>query len=380
MINKKIRICHFINIITGKSDGTYSHLKMIFKYLDKEKYQLYLVFQGDPNMEAEAKSLGVKVHTIKSLNKKFSIACFKQFYLFVKTENIDIIHTHFLKPYSIAGIVNIFLRKKMIFNYHGLFIDNEYNKKIDKFIYLSIHMLINFFNAVDLAIVPSNSSKKILLDETNRFKCIKVYYNGFDMDYGGKIADNIVNYLDELRKSYFVIGIVARIDRQKRIDIVLEIAQNISKIRDDIYFVILGDGALENEINRKIESMKLKKSVRMLGYVSNAKYYIKYFDLLLFTSDWEGLPLSVWESMAAKVPIISTDVGGMREILEGENCGLLYPAENVERGVRAILELVSDNKIRIEMGENGYKAIVEKYNSKAFAEFINTLYFNLIQE
>ena len=71
--------------------------------------------------------------------------------------------------------------------------------------------------------------------------------------------------------------------------------------------------------------MNLNQNVKMLGYIPNAKLYIKYFDLLLFTSDWEGLPLSVWEAMAAKVPIVSTDVGGVKEILEKEKCGLTYP-------------------------------------------------------
>ncbi len=99
----KIKICHFVNIITGKSDGVFAHLKMIFKYVDQDKFQQYLVFHGNPQIEAEVAKLGIKVHVIKSLNKKFSIKPFIEFYSFVKSENIDIIHTHFLKPYVIGG-------------------------------------------------------------------------------------------------------------------------------------------------------------------------------------------------------------------------------------------------------------------------------------
>ncbi len=131
---EKIKICHFINIINGKSDGVFTHVKMLFKYVDNAKFEQCLVFQGNELIEREIKSLGFEVYTIPSLKKKFSIKSFIQFYSFVKSHKIDIIHTHFLKPYSISGIVNIFLRKKMIYNYNGLFIENLYNSKSEKFI------------------------------------------------------------------------------------------------------------------------------------------------------------------------------------------------------------------------------------------------------
>ena len=373
----KINVCHFTNIITGKSDGTYAHIRMIFKYLSKDKFQNFLVFQGNSDIEIEARQLGIKVHVMKSLNKKFPVRCFKEFYSFVKSENIDIIHVHFLKPYSIAGLSNIFLRKKMIFNYHGLFIDNLYNTKIDKLLYKRIHEIVNFFNVVDVAIVPSITSRQILLNETNKFKSIKTYYDGYDEIIDEQIDSELIKFFLDLKKISFVVGIIARIDIQKRIDIALEIAKEITKIRNDVCLVILGDGALEKEIAKKIEVMNLNQNVKMMGYIPNAKLYIKYFDLLLYTSDWEGLPLSVWEAMAAKVPIVSTDVGGVKEILEKEKCGLTYPKRNVEQGVKTILELLSDEKKREVMGEKGYNAIKQKYNSKAFADFFNNLYLSL---
>ena len=279
---------------------------MLFKYVDNAKFEQCLVFQGNELIEREIKSLGFEVYTIpSSLKKKFSIKSFIQFYSFVKSHKIDIIHTHFLKPYSISGIVNIFLRKKMIYNYHGLFIENLYNSKSEKFIYRNIHRIINYLNVVDLALVPSNTGKQMLLNETSLFKFIKVYYNGYDSIVDKQPSSEIVSIFSHLKKAFHIVGIIARIDIQKRIDIALEIAKEITRVRNDVYFVILGDGDLEGEMAKKIESMNLNQNVKMFGYVPNAKLYIKYFDFtFLFTSDWEGLPLSVWEAMAAKVTIV----------------------------------------------------------------------------
>ena len=373
----KINVCHFTNIITGKTDGVYAHLKMIFGFTDSSKFQQYLVFGGNSDIEAEVKNLGVKVHVIKSLNKKLSFRCFKEFYLFVKAENIEIIHTHFLKPYSIAGLVNILLRKKMIYNYHGLFIDNLYNARLDKFIYKRIHSLLNYLNVVNITLVPSYSSRRILMDETKKFKSIEVYYNGYDDNKVGQIEPEIAKFFEALKKTFFVIGIVARIDIQKRIDLALEIAKKLTEKNSNIYFVIMGDGPLEDEMSKKVEVMKLGKKVRMMGYVLNAKLYVKYFDMLLLTSDWEGFPLSIWEAMAARVPVVSTNVGGIKEILETEKCGVVYSRGDVNGAVKAILELISDQKKRKEMGQNGLNAIKRRYNSKAFADFFNNLYSSL---
>jgi L-malate glycosyltransferase len=376
----KIKICHFTNIITGKSDGVYSHLKMIFRYVDREKFQQYLVFQGNPQIEAEVSKLGVKVIAINSLNKRFSIRSFREFYSIAKSENVDIIHTHFLKPYSIAGLLNIFLKKKLIFNYHGLFIENKYNTHFEKFIYRKVHTLINHMNVVDLAIVPSYASRQILMDETDKFGSVKVYYNGYDNLNNNDPEPELINYFEALKSSHFVIGIIARIDIQKRIDLALEIANKVISVNKEAYFVFLGDGVLKYEMTKKMNEMHLGKNVKMIGYIPNAKLYIKYFDLILYTSDWEGLPLSIWEAMAAGVPIVSRDVGGIKEVIEKENCGIVYPKDDIDGGIKIIIKLLSDKNQCLRMGTNGIKAIKEKYNSKAFAIFFNNLYYNLMQK
>ena len=114
------------------------------------------------------------------------------------------------------------------------------------------------------------------------------------------------------------------------------------------------------------------------GYVEGAKNYINYFDTLLLTSDWEGFPLTIWEAMAAGIPIISTDVGGIKEILEKEKCGLIYPKGDSDRAIRSIIELMDNNSYRMKLGENGKKAIETKYNRDQFISFFDALYSNLL--
>ena len=73
-----IRVCHIVNLITGRADGVYSHLKMIFKNSDKMKFQHYLIFQGGEKVEKEIQAIGIKVYVSESLKKKIDCRIFPE--------------------------------------------------------------------------------------------------------------------------------------------------------------------------------------------------------------------------------------------------------------------------------------------------------------
>ncbi len=374
---KKIRICHFTNHITGRSDGVYTHLMMLFKYLDKSTYEQFLVFQGDEKIENEVQALGVKVIVIPTIDNKFPINCLIQFLRFVKFYKIDIIQAHYLKPYIIGAIANIVLRKKMIFNYHGLFINNLYNNYFEKLAYRFFHSLSVLLGSVNLALAESLANKENLLRETKSFPEIRVYYNGFDPDMGDTIDINIVNHLTKLKEIYFIVGIIARIEIQKRIDISLNIAKTVVSKFPKTFFIYFGDGPDLYNMKKKIQALGLGKNVEFMDYIPGAKAYIKFFDILLFTSDWEGLPLSLWEAMANGVPIASTDVGGIKEIVEGEKCGIIFPKSSINEGAAVIEEFILNKELKSNLGKNGFEAIRNKYTLSAFIKTMETIYLDI---
>jgi len=371
---KTIRICHFVNHITGKSDGVYTHLMMLFKNLDRSKYEQFLVFQGNEKIENELKKMGIQVHVISSLNKKFSMKSFVQFYKFAKFYKIDIIQTHFLKPYTIGGLTNILLKRKMIHNYQGLFINNLYNTKLEKLFYKVAHIIIHLFKSVDLAIAPSFTSKEHLLSETKLFPRIEVYYNGYNLNSKSELNVELVSFIEKLRESNHIVAIIARLEVQKRIDVSLEITKRVFLNHKNIFFLYFGDGPLENEMKTLADELDIGESVKFMGFIPDIKDYIKYFDLLLFTSDWEGLPLTLWESMAAGVPIVSTDVGGIREIIEKEKCGLIFSKNSISEGAAAIEKLILDKELRNCLGKNGLEAVRNKYNISSFIKSVEAIY------
>jgi len=375
---KKIRICHICDRITGQSDGVYTHLLMLLNNIDKSRFEQIVIFQGGEIVENELRKNGVEVFTISGLKKRVSFRGLINIYKILRNEEVDIIHAHLIKPYILSGLMNIFLKKKLIFNYNGLFLTSVYHNSLERYILQILHFLIVFSRSVQIAIVPSQNSKSLLESETKIFPRVEVYYNGFNPRIESAKNKTIIDKLQKLKKEYFIVGVVARIEIQKRIDYALNILKELKRFKKKVFFVFFGDGPLDKEMVQLSNDLGISDQLKFFGYVESAKDYIQYFDTLLFTSDWEGLPLTMWEAMAAGIPIISTDVGGIKEILEKEKCGLIYPKGDTDRAIKSIIELMDNNSYGKKLGENGKRAIETKYNRDQFIGFFDALYSNLL--
>lgn len=374
-----IKICHFANLITGKSDGVFNHLCSIFLTTDKKKFKHILIFQGGQIIEKKLNDLNISYYVVESLNRKYSIKTFYDFYKILKKENPDILHTHLIKSYSIVGLLNIFFQKKLIFNYHGLFINNPYNSALQKKIYKLSDFLITKFDSLSLVITPSISSKNQLLCENNGFKKIKSYYNSYLPINGISQNQEIADELNLLKNKYFIVGIVARIEQQKRIDHALTILKELLKKKQNVFFVFFGEGPLEKEMKKLSIKNNIVRQCKFFGFVENASIYFKYFDLMLLTSDWEGFPIVIWEAMSKGIPVLSSDVGGIKEIIENENCGIVYNRNDLSLATKKLIYLIENPEILRTLGSNGKFAIKTKYTIENFTKSIEKFYTELYE-
>ena len=355
---------------------------MILNNSDKTKYEHFVVFQGNEYIEKELSGLAVKYLISESLKKKISIRAFTDIYRYLNNNDIDIIHTHLIKPYSIAGLVNILLRKKLIFNYHGIFLkNNPYYNIFEKSIYRIIQYLINNFSKTDVVLVPSEKSRQLLREETKLFPEPLVYYNGYPLKPDLPKANPIIaQQLEELRKYKHIIAVIGRLEIDKRIDQAVLLIKNLVDKKLKVHLIVFGDGSLLEELNQLIKKYQLIDSVEMFGYVKDIENYFKYLDVVLFTSDWEGMPLTMWESMANGVPIVAPNVGGFKEIIEANNCGFIYEPNDLKEAENKILELIKDESKRKYLGQNGKSVIEKKYNNKEFIKQIENIYSKLMSE
>ena len=175
-----------------------------------------------------------------------------------------------------------------------------------------------------------------------------------------------------------VVGTAARLVSVKRLDLFLGVAERLSRSLPEVRFVIAGQGSEENRIRNLITQYHLEDRVSMLGHRDDIHEVLGAMDLLLMTSDREGIPMVVLEAMALGVPIVSRDAGGIKEVLDHGTTGILVNSADIEKLAESCLMLLRDPAMRSRMAQNAQAAVLEKYSADANAAQILRLYRSLV--
>jgi glycosyltransferase involved in cell wall biosynthesis len=171
-----------------------------------------------------------------------------------------------------------------------------------------------------------------------------------------------------------VVLCLARLVAQKRHDLLLKAWQEVAV---DAVLLIAGDGPLQDDLQRQAEKLDIAPSVRFLGARSDVDSLLSAADITVLTSDWEGLPLAVLESMAAGRPVVATDVGGIRDVLAGGG-GVVVPPREPATTARVLTELLSDSAARERAAELGRSTIENYYHPATMVSRYDGLFRGLI--
>ena len=181
---------------------------------------------------------------------------------------------------------------------------------------------------------------------------IRTIYNGIDLAKF-LLPNRNGHYKEEwkLPKDAKVVAMVARMSRQKDYATFLEAAKKVTKQFPNTYFVLVGDGPLRPQIERKIQELNLGVQTRVLGACKDAWEIIQHVDVCALATHYEGCSNIIMEAMAASRPIVATDVGGNRELIVHGQTGLLVPPKDSNALASAIQEFLRDAQKAKIMGE-----------------------------
>jgi glycosyltransferase involved in cell wall biosynthesis len=152
-----------------------------------------------------------------------------------------------------------------------------------------------------------------------------------------------------------LVGFVGRLSHEKGPEIFVQIASMIHKKCDKYHFVLIGDGPLRRKLKDDIDNMGLNDHVHMAGLQIDMPQVYSSLDLVVSTSYSEAMPLAMIEAMAAGLPVIATNVGGVIDIVEIGRTGLLNGVGDLNGMANNIVTLMSDESARIEMGKAARK-------------------------
>jgi glycosyltransferase involved in cell wall biosynthesis len=170
--------------------------------------------------------------------------------------------------------------------------------------------------------------------------------------------------------------VIGRLVPQKNHDRFLRAATVAAEALPDARFLVVGDGPLRGEIEAKVAAAGLAERVRLTGVRADAHDLIARSDALVFSSDWEGLSIAALEALAAGVPVLSTDVEGMRELLQG-GAGVTAPLDDGTALGEEIARVLSDPERRREMGAAGRALVAAEFSPAWMTDAYEALYYEL---
>jgi N,N'-diacetylbacillosaminyl-diphospho-undecaprenol alpha-1,3-N-acetylgalactosaminyltransferase len=366
----------------------------LVQYLTQQGYEVFAIVPDDEYF-SKIKNTGIQTlsYTLKnnSLNPIASWASIKQIRRYCKEYKFHIIHSFSLQPNIYTGFACLFNKKIKIINHiTGLgyaFTTSKLKPLLYRLLILLLYQFLDLFTCK--VIVQNVDDKKILsklIGVKRKVEIVKgsgVNSELFSLRTVDK--DSLTNIRKEfnLQASDIICTFVGRLVFEKGIRELLESAINISKTNQSIKFLIIGwiDSHNPSCISQEyIDDLKSYSNIIFLGKRNDIKNILAITNIFVLPTYREGFPRSVLEAMSMGLPIISTDVPGVREAIKQNLNGILVPVKNVEKLSNAISLLASNYSEQIRMGKEGRKLVEQELDSKIIFERIAQIYDICLQK
>lgn len=297
----------------------------------------------------------------------------------IKSEKFDIVHTHTAKAGFIGRVAaRIAGTKVIIHTSHGLPYYSGQNK-LRYMMYKSLEVIASRF-----CDYVGSQNKEDLEKIVKYVDKSKVFYegNGVNLERLDNISHSINdNRLDKLKyelkieNDMVILLVGARIEKVKNHDLLIEALKILNQNGINRYCCLLaGEGPLEKELREKVKSYNLQDNIRFLGFRKDIYDLIKLSDVVVLTSEKEGIPRILMESMAFEKPIVATNVLGTKELVCNEETGLLSQYPDAKQLSENLSNIIKDKYLREKMGKCGRERIERYFTEDIVAKRLDKLY------
>ena len=301
------------------------------------------------------------------------------------THNIkpDVIHTHRIKENILGSISALFNNIPAVRTAHGAPEHKPAWSHIPKRLIFFIDWVCGRFLQKKIIAVSQDLAE--ILQKSFPANKIMVIENGIDLT---SLANTVASVkpghvkLDiEPGTSSFRIGIAGRLVPVKRVDIFIKAAAELLNTHPELNtsFHIFGDGPLRAELVTLNQKLNTEKITHFEGHCENIHQELADLDILLITSDHEGLPMILLEAMALKTAVIAHAVGGIPTVLDQGECGVLVSEHQPSAYAEAIYQLMNHTDNRKNFIDKAVNQVTTFYSNEQNASSYHTVYWHLIQ-
>lgn len=359
-----------------------------------KSFDIVVAGGGDGELFTRLDTYNIKYYKLKNLVRNISpikdILGLIEIYQLLKKERPDVLHLNSSKAGVLGAIAGKLAKvKKIIYTAHG-FVFLEPLPLWQKWLFVIAEKFSAYFKDIIICVSDCDRQAGIQYKIAPSKKFVTIH-NGIDI--------NALNFLtkekakEELLKSYKLqatpkdpavagptgqashklIGTIANFYPTKGLFYLIGAADIVCKKYPNIIFTIIGDGYLKRELESQIKKLKLEKNIYLVGYIKDAEKYINAFDCYVCSSLKEGFPYSLLTAMAAGIPIVSTNVGGIPEMFFNNSEMLVNPADDKELA-REILKILDAPNEATKTAQKSAEFVQKKFSLKDMVEKTIRLY------
>jgi glycosyltransferase involved in cell wall biosynthesis len=367
---KILRIINRFNIGGPTYNATF-----LTKYINEE-YETLLI-GGNPEKD-EADSLhilneyGLDPLLISEMqripNFKSDRAAYRKIKQIIQEFKPDIVHTHAAKAGALGRKAAFACKVPVVVHtFHG-HVFHSYFGRMKTFLFKMIERRLA---AKSDGIIAISDIQKKELSEIHKIcpaSKIKVIPLGFDLEkFHVNREENrtLTREKFKIEVDEIAIAIVGRLAPIKNHTLFLAVAEEIlKKTTKRVRFFIVGDGDERSAIEARVSELnsKFDNKIEMTSWIKDIGSFNAGIDIMCLTSDNEGTPVSLIEAQAGNLPIVTTDVGGVRDVVLNGETGWIIPPNNVHLFAEKLLLLIEDETERNRISKNGWNFVENKFH------------------
>jgi L-malate glycosyltransferase len=350
----------------NENGGGMFHILSLLKNLNRSEFVLGVFEKGE--MLERAKELDIQVELFAQ-KKKLDLSLLKQIEEYIRLNNIDMIHTHGPRANFYGALLKKKIKVPWIVTVHSDPRDDFMGKGWKGRLYTTINMKVLAY--ADHCLAISDRFKKILMGLNIPEDKISVILNGIDFHLK---PERIYNRKDfGLSKNDFVIIMIARLEAVKGHKIALEALASSLENNKNIQLLLAGDGAEQKKLKEIAVQKGIADNVHFLGHRNDIKELFSIADISMLSSFSESFPLVLLEAARARLPVITTDVGGVRNLVLDSTYGWVVPVGNSSKLAEAIEEAIFFKRIG-ELRPIGNHLNIHAKNNFSVEQFAENIY------
>jgi glycosyltransferase involved in cell wall biosynthesis len=362
---ERVRVVEIL--ATGTNGGAQEHLFSLMSRLDATHYDASVVALSGGSAVRKLERHGFPVTVIDDPDDAAATRALTAHLAMVRP---DVIHTHMFRADVIGTKAALALeasghrRPYVVSTVHSSRVRSAEDRELMR--QLTPHM--------DQLIAVSQSIVKKIAAEERLGAPVKLIYNGVDLQRFDRQEPSTIREEYGLEPGSRIVGVVARLEPEKGHQTLIEAWPHVLHTSPDAYLLIVGEGSRRDFLEQWASAHKVAHRVIFTGRRDDVPAVTAAFDVAVLPSWREAQGLSILEAMALSRPVVASDVGGIPEMIQDGETGLLVEHDNPVALAAAITRLLQDRALAERIATAGHDLVHERFCVELMVKAIEEIY------